>query len=107
MSTSPNLPFAHILTQHDNEQPFIAQYLACIISAITAALCITPIIAIVDKSVILSTTGKKSLRQAIIDEVKNLFSHSTPMWSSVEFQWVFAVYLLTYVTSNVSVVMFA
>ena len=42
------------------------------------------------------------MTSVLLKEVKKILSGSPKFWKNVEFQWVFAVYVMTYTTSNLS-----
>jgi hypothetical protein len=68
--------------------------------AITAALCVTPFISMVDKAIFSNASGKATIMASLGASVSTMFRAPLQFVKDKSFRWIWFVYASTYVTAN-------
>ena len=74
--------------------------LADVLTGVASGLLVSPFVAIIDKSIVLNSSGSMNLQQAVVNGVKQMFRQPLHFLRRPEFLMVFGVYSATYVTAN-------
>eukprot|EP00922_Rhytidocystis_sp_ex-Travisia-forbesii_P013667 GHVS01020432.1.p1 GENE.GHVS01020432.1~~GHVS01020432.1.p1 ORF type:complete len:441 (+),score=106.39 GHVS01020432.1:104-1426(+) len=80
--------------------PRIGRFFSDIVAATTAAFLVSPVITIIDRSIVLSTNGSSSLSSAVCRGMSSMVTSPVRFFSARDFRIVWFLYTCTYTTSN-------
>jgi hypothetical protein len=93
VATAPNKPPAQSLASRLGID---------VLAAMCTSLCVSPIVATIDKAVCDAAVGRSTMRQSVLDGFKLLLTRPHVYLTSKSFSFVFLLYTSTYATANIT-----
>ncbi|KNC76505.1 hypothetical protein SARC_10996 [Sphaeroforma arctica JP610] len=101
MSVTYNEPVPEVATRLTFQCNLAKRVAIDVGAALAAAFCVSPIITIVDRSIIMNASGAQKLGSALVGGVKQLTFTPTSFIRGLDFRLIWGLYTATYVVANV------
>eukprot|EP00184_Porphyridium_aerugineum_P008012 CAMPEP_0184691608 /NCGR_PEP_ID=MMETSP0313-20130426/407_1 /TAXON_ID=2792 /ORGANISM="Porphyridium aerugineum, Strain SAG 1380-2" /LENGTH=296 /DNA_ID=CAMNT_0027149353 /DNA_START=86 /DNA_END=976 /DNA_ORIENTATION=+ len=82
--------------------PDSQQLVTDVVAAVTASFCLAPFVTTVDKAIISNASGRQPMGECVKSTIASIVKSPLQFLRRPEFLWIWAVYGMTYITSNIT-----